>query len=138
MCRSSTECAASLRAIIYAFFYHHLPLISGGDVAKIPVNYCLKSGEELWASVNGKIDDVEQSKCMLLISALQVGLFMSDRSFLNYLEKFFESNYSFLLEKNPQIVFYTILIYRNYMDDIFGTAASTSFRIRFLRHILDP
>jgi len=52
LCRSSTECASSLRSIIYSFLYSHLPKISGGDVSVVSVNYCLRSGEEMWAFVN--------------------------------------------------------------------------------------
>lgn len=71
----------------------------------------------------------EALEIVLLSSALSVNLFISDFDFMNKIEEMACLNQDFLLHnKSQKIVFYSTLLYKNYMDDIFSRNSSLIFR----------
>lgn len=66
------------------------------------------------------ISTSDQVEIFLLYTSLSVSLFMSDIELMNKLDEFVSMNYQKLLSSpSEKIIFYSMLLYKNYMDDIF-------------------
>ena len=74
---------------------------------------------------------------MFLFTAIGADLFMTDMHFLSDLNRFMGANSDFLWKKDPEITFYSLLIYKNYKDDIFSDEKTSRFKMNLINCVLD-
>lgn len=122
--------------MVTVFLFKYLPSISSGEIKEVQTLYVNSFVLEFWSRVNAEVSQHDQILSMLLFTAIGVDLFLPDMKFLSDLNNFVSINSEFLWSKNPEITFYTLLIYKNYKADIFSNNKASGFKLKLINTVL--
>lgn len=82
-----------------------------------------------WDQIKMSISENDQIEVILLYSAISAKFFISELEFMKKIEEFTSENEDYLLlNQNKKIQFYSLLLFKNYMDDIFSSHQNGGFR----------
>jgi hypothetical protein len=126
--KHSPALLADLRTLLYTFLYHHLPTSTPSIAHNFPVNYDLSLSQPFWSHIASLLPFKDQLLSILMAVATNVTAFLSDLEFMAHLNDLMGLNAEFFLLGDPQVEFFSLLVYRNYRADIFSNNKASAFK----------